>query len=382
MAALWDTARWAAMSDEQVHAEVEDFVAHGFNGLVEVPLGTADLSEIRSGRARFDAAPYRKLVAQCEAGGMTGPHVCHLGSIPQKVCSALGIECDLTKGAWPEEVRQGVVAVARAAIEAAKDVPAPWYFYGVDEPKGDNTFAIQEYQCWRDAGALTYATFYQIDFLDKASAFLTTPCFVSGLVSKEEKAREAREACERNGAEFWWYGTGCYVNPSPQESGMFFNRYGAGVFFWKTGAKCQVTWTFCRAHGDVFNDFDGTPQNSAEPKEQVTAYPHLLRPNDWSTYQGAIPTVAWESLREGYNDYLYLSTLAGAIADARASGNASRASKADEAEKTMAEWIDGIPWHNPMDRPEDKETALTSQHLERMRRALASQILSLREDKR
>jgi len=377
-----DSERWKTMNDEQVLADLKDFAAHGFNGFVQGPFGTLDLSEIRSGHIRFDDSPYRKLVAQCKAAGMPGPHVCQLGGVPEKVRSALGIQCDLAKDVWPEELRRGVTDVARAVVDATRDSGAPWYFYGVDEPTGDNTYAIQEYQCWHDAGAQTYATFYNISFLDKASAYLTTPCFVSGLVSKESKAEEAREACRKTGAEFWWYGTGCYVNPSPQESGMFFNRYGAGLFFWKTGAKSQVTWTFCRPHGDVFNDFDGTPQNSAEPKDQVIAYPHFLRPNDWSTYQGAIPTVAWEALGEGYDDYLYLNTLASAIEQARTSGDESRKHKADKTEKVMAELVASIPWQNPMNRPKSNQTALTSRKLQQMRRALADEILILQKEER
>ena len=160
---------------------------------------------------------------------------------------------------------------------------------------------------------------------------------------------------------------------------MFFNRYGSGIFFWKTGAKSHVTWTFCRPHGDVFNDFDGTPQNSAEPKDQVTAYPHFLRPNDWSTYQGAIPTVAWESLREGYNDYLYLNTLATAIEQARASGDEARQRKADKAEDVMTDLVASIPWQNPMNRPKPDQTALTARRLQQVRRSLADQILILQK---
>ncbi len=372
-----DSARWRTMSDEQVMAELRDFAAHGFNGLVEGPFGTLDLSDIRSGHVRFDDAPYRKIAAQCKEAGMPGPHVCQLGGMPEKVRKALGIECDLQKDSWPEALRKGITEVARTVVETTKDAGAPWYFYGVDEPKGENTYAIQDYQCWHDAGALTYATFYQIDFLEKASAFLTTPCFVSGLISKESKAVEARDACAKTGSEFWWYGTGCYVNPSPQEAGAYYNRYGAGVFFWKTGAKCQVTWTFCRPHGDVFNDFDGSTQNSAEPKEQATAYPHFLRPNDWSTYQGAIPTVAWESLREGYNDYLYLNTLVSAIEHARASGDASLKRKADKAERVMNGLVSEVPWQNPMSRPKHDQSALLPRNLDRVRRAVAGQILAL-----
>jgi hypothetical protein len=254
------------------------------------------------------------------------------------------------KDPWPEELKAGVAAVARAAVEATASAPARWLFYGWDEPTGDNTFAIQEYQCWRRGGAATYATCNRLDFLEKASEYLTAPCFVTGLISKRNMARDAREGCAKTGAEFWWYGTGSYVNPFPQEGHMFHNRYGAGYLFWKTGARAEVSWTFCRPHEDVFNDFDGVRANSVEPKEQVTVYPHLLKPDDWSTYQGGIPTIAWESLREGVDDYAYLHTLTSVIAEAAESEEeAVRKAAKDTAEKLTA-LIESIPWTNPMDK--------------------------------
>lgn len=373
-----DAGRWTSMNEEQVMGDLRDFAAHGFNGLVSVPFGDLDLSGMAEGRITFDDTPYRTLVARCEDAGIPGPHVCSFSGIPARVRERLGVECDLSKDVWPEALKKGVMDAARAIVETTKDAGAPWYFYGVDEPTGENTFAIQEYQCWHAAGALTYATFFNINFLEKASEFLTAPCFVSGLVSEEARAREAREACEKSGAEFWWYGTGCYSNPYPQESGLFFNRYGAGLFFWKTGAKSQVTWTFSRPHADPFNDFDGTPENDSEPKDQTTVYPHLLRPNDWSTYQGSIPTVAWEALREGYNDYLYLHTLAEAVAAARAGGNPRLQKRADRAEREVAALVDALPFHNPMSRQPREDKILRTSTLKKIRRAAADHITALK----
>jgi len=275
-------------------------------------------------------------------------------------------------GPWPEELKAGLIAVARAAIDATADLDADWYFYGTDEPSGDNTYAIQDYQCWRAAGAETYATFYNIGFLDRAAEYLTAPCFVVGLVSPEERARAAREGCERNGAEFWWYGTGSYVNPFPQEGFMFHNRYGAGLLFWKTGAKAQVTWTLCRPHEDVFNDFDGSGANAAEPKEQATVYPWLLEPDDWSTYQGAIPTIAWESLREGADDYAYLHTLAVLIDEAQQRGGRDARRAADRADAALTELVEAVPWANPMGG-----VAFDTGMLQEARRQAADLILSL-----
>ena len=367
-----DQARWRRMSDEQVQAELRDFARHGMNGLVEGPLGSPDLSEIKSGKVTFDASPYRRLAGLCEEAGLPGPHVCSMGGMPARVREALGVPCDLAKDTWPKAVSDGVAAVSRAAVEATKDLPQRWYFYGVDEPGGDNTYAIQEYQSWRRGGAETYATFYNLGFLEKASEYLTAPCFVTGLISAEHTARAAREACEKTGAEFWWYGTGSYVNHFPQEGYMFHNRYGAGFLFWKTGAKGEVSWTFCRPHEDVFNDFDGSRQNAAEPKEQATSYPHLLKPNDWSTYQGAIPTIAWESLREGVDDYRYLHTLTKLIAQAQESPKATVRQQAAKTQETLQALVEGMPWANPMGG-----VAFETKRMQQMRRAVAQLTMDL-----
>ena len=366
-----DVRRFETMSDEQVMAELRDFARHGVTGLVEMPLGTADLSELASGQVEFDATPFNDLAEMCNEAGIPGPHVCALGGWPERVRDALGIECNLRAGDWPAEVSAGLEAVARAAVEATKDAPGQWYFYGVDEPHGDNTYAIQDYQAWRRGGAETYATFYSPSFLDVAAQWLTAPCFVAPLVSNAEAALLAREGCEKNGAEFWWYGTGCYVNPFPQESSMFHNRYGAGFFLHKTGARAAVAWTFCRPHEDVFNDFDGSTANRAEPKEQATVYPHFLRPDDWSTYQGAIPTVAWESLREGVTDYAYIHMLQTAIDEARAAGFTEAA---DEAESRLESIIEEVPWASILGG-----VAFETHTMVLARRGIAELIMEVRE---
>lgn len=343
-----DVARWRNMADDQVMAELRDFSRHGMNGLVEVPLGSADLTALREGRVTFDATPFRKLAGMCRNAGLTGPHVCPLGGMAYRVRDALGLTCDVATEPWPEALKKGLAAVATAAVKATADVDADWLFYGVDEPRGDNLYAIQEYECWRQGGARTYATFYQLGFLEQASRFLTAPCFVAGLIAREPQAREALEGCRAGGAELWWYGTGSYVNPAPQEGLMFPNRYGAGCLFWKSRARAQVTWTFCRPHEDVFNDFDGSRENHAEPKEQATAYPHLLKADDWSTYQGAIPTIAWESLREGVDDYSYLYMAQQAIEAARRDGGEAGARAADSAQRTLDSLVASVPWLNPL----------------------------------
>lgn len=368
-----DSGRWTRMTDEQVLAEMRDFRRHGMDGLIEGSLGTPDVSQLREGKVNYDASRFRKYTELARQAGMNGPYVINSAGA-ELVRKTLGINADLSKGPWPPEVAAGVRAIARAAVEATKDLPYAWYYYGVDEPTGENTFAIQDYQAWHDGGARTYATFYNPSFLEKASAFLTAPCFAVGLVSNEQRAKEAREACERTGAEFWWYGTGCYVNPFPQEGYMWHNRYGAGLLFWKTGARASATWTFCRPHEDVFNDFDGSNANRAEPKEQCTVYPHFLRADDWSTYQGAIPTIAWESLREGVDDYLYLYTLHSLIQQAAASPLAAARAAADDAQATLEALVESVPWANPMG-----SVGFETQRLQQVRRTVADRIVAVQK---
>jgi hypothetical protein len=124
----------------------------------------------------------------------------------------------------------------------------------------------------------------------------------------------------------------------------------------------------------VFNDFDGTRENSAEPKEQATAYPHLLAPDDWSTYQGAIPTIAWESLREGVDDYAYLYTATTLAQEAAGSLDPDRRAAGQEALATLEGLAAAVPWDNPMDAMTFK-----ANRLQHARRVAAEVILSLQE---
>jgi hypothetical protein len=98
---------------------------------------------------------------------------------------------------------------------------------------------------------------------------------------------------------------------------------------WKSGARGYGVWTFQRPYGDPFNEKPG------HGKMECVTYPHLLRPKDWSTYQGAIPTIAWEAIREGVNDYAYLYTLHALIQKARRSNNAAVLQAAAQASEKL-----------------------------------------------
>jgi hypothetical protein len=368
-----DSWRWQQMTDAQILAELRDFARHGITGLNSINLGQADLSRLSEGTVTFDAAYYRRITALAPRAGRPGPHVIQ-AFYAQAVRDIVAPGVDLRQGPWPQAVSDGVAAVARAAVAATRDLPA-WYFYGLDEPTGDNTYAIQDYQAWHAGGARTYATVANAEFFARAGEYLTAPCFVSGLIARKDDNARMRAACATRGAEFWWYGIGCYANPFPQEGRMGNNRYGAGLFFWKSGAVAQGIWTYCRPFEDAFNDMDGARGNRIEPKDACLVYPHFLAPDDWRTYQGAIPTIAWEAIREGADDYAYLYTLTRMIADARRHPDPARRRQAQRAERRLNALVDSIPWANTMDAP-----TFDTRRLQQVRRSVADEIVRLSVD--
>jgi hypothetical protein len=373
-----DPHRWVSMSPEQVFTDFQNIERHGITGFVEMPFVQVKLSGEGLSNILVDAARFREMVNLCRKAGIPGPHVLPLGDVPKTVRDAIGLKANLSKGQWPDELRAGVVAVARAVVEETKDIPAEWYFYGVDEATGKNTYAIQEYECWRQGGAKTYATIPHPESLDESAEYLTAACLMTPRVCTNWKARTTRERCAEAGTEFWWYGTGTYVNPAPQEGGMLPNRYGTGCFFWKTGARAAVSWTFCRPQGDVFNDFDGSGEfEEGGPKDPAIVYPHLLKPDDWSTYQGPIPTIAWESLREGVDDFKYLYKLKKLIDVANGSTDESIRSLAAEADESLIALVESIPWSDPVRISEEPKQGLNVRRLHHVRRKAADMIVDI-----
>ena len=102
-------------------------------------------------------------------------------------------------------------------------------------------------------------------------------------------------------------------------------RFKAGFFFWKTGARGQFYWAYYSPQGDPYDDLDGI--------DWCVAYPGAGRP---------IPTIEWEALREGIDDFRYVYSLEVAIAKARAKGSAEAAPVVEEAGRLLDELRDEI----------------------------------------
>ncbi|MGC8785472.1 MAG: sugar-binding protein [Armatimonadota bacterium] len=341
------------MSDDKLQALLREVAEHGIDGLTELPIGEIDLSDLKQGRVRYNPASLLRWHRLMRQAGLRGPHT--IGTfIEDQVPGRLGIEADVNRE-WTPPVREAMRQIARTVIQKLQPYRIPWMFYGWDEPGPETIRALEQYRTWREAGADTYVTFYQRGTYDAAAQWLTHPCFSVGLVASRQTARWAEEQCRARGQKFFWYGSGCYLG---QEGRMFPNRYLAGWLFWKTKADGQVSWTFVRPHEDPFNDFDGAAVNSVEPKDQCTVYPELASPNDYKSIQRIIPTIQWEALREGINDYRYLATLRNIIAYARQVAPHPKGNQwarellqtADECERTLKAVEESVPWLNEVGR--------------------------------
>lgn len=369
---LYADAYWIGrLPEEKLLALLQQMSDYGIDGLTELPIGNIDLSALTEGKVQYDPQPLLRWHRLMQQAGLRGPHT--IGTFTEdQVPAKLGIQADVNRE-WDERVREAMRLIARTVVQTLRPYGIDWLFYGWDEPGPETVRALEQYRSWREGGAQTYVTFYQRGTYDAAGQWMTHPCFAVGLVASKQGAEWAYEQCRARQQQFYWYGSGCYLG---QEGRLFANRFLTGWLFWKTRADGQVSWTFVRPHEDPFNDFDGSRHNSVEPKDQCTVYPHLSRPNDPDSIVGIIPTIQWEAIREGINDYRYLSTLRNTIAYARkvASGKSTRWAQevsraAEDADRTLQMLEQGVPWLNEVGR-----AGFTNANLQELRVIAGGQI--------
>lgn len=339
---------WGNAPEEKVLKILRDIKEHGIDGFTELPFGKLDLSRLKEGIVSYDPSSLVKFNEYMKKVGLKGPHT--IGAWVENECAqVLGLQVDLNKE-WPEELKEAVKKVAKCVVETLKPYKIDWLFYGWDEPGPENLAALQQYRCWHEGGAKTYVTFYERGTYEVAGQWMTAPCFSVGLIHNPETAKWVRHQCDVRRQKFFWYGSGCYLG---QEGRMFPNRYLTGWLFWKTKADAQVSWSFVRYHEDPFNDFDGVTWNSVEPKDQCTVYPWFLRPNDGKSLIDIIPTIQWEAIREGVNDYCYAYTLSKMVEDIRKLAKVRKGAEAKrllelarEGEETLRMVEESVPWGN------------------------------------
>lgn len=165
-------------------------------------------------------------------------------------------------------------------------------FYPIDEPFHGTKLKIAQKayaEIKKAKGIRTYSTVYQ-NSVDKLGSNLDVRCYAVSGAAKFD-AERIRAQCKKDGKDFWWYTNGTREYPAVA-------RFKAGFFFWKTAAQGQLYWAYMNSRGDAMNDFDTTSSDHCAV---------------YFKGQEIIPTIQWECLREGINDFKYIYTLEQAI---------------------------------------------------------------------
>lgn len=117
-----------------------------------------------------------------------------------------------------------------------------------------------------------------------------------------------------SGGTLMFYCPSIDVNPE-------YNRYRPGYYMFKLGAYASYYFAYMEFAGDPWLDLDGPH------RDWNVVYPSMTSPRH-------DPTLEWEAMREGVDDYRYLATLSEAIASARRAG---RTEAADKAQRILDE---------------------------------------------
>jgi len=289
-----DTSRWRSFPDTQVRAELEDIAAHGITTLMLYPPAHS-ASKYENGILTIDSTEFAKHVGMAKAAGLRGPWVMSI----QALAGLVGKLTDGRKLADPEfkQMYQDYVRHFDALSKELDMGECVWH--AVDEPWSPEQIqqVVTELGYVKELGLSTFTTAGPNP--DRAfDAVLDVRCYSMGHLLSSEAALEDKAAHTRaSGDRLWFYGSGCYTG---EDGNMLLNRLYTGFRFWRSGAEGEWSWTFLRAKDNVYDDFDGESQR--EYKEACIVYPS--RDQD-----APMPTLQWEGIREGIDDYAYLYTL-------------------------------------------------------------------------
>lgn len=133
---------------------------------------------------------------------------------------------------------------------------------------------------------------------------------------------------------------------------MLANRYITGLFLAKSGAEGMWSWTFQRPKDQPYDDFDGASHK--EQKDAMITYPSFFMPTR------SYPTLQWEGIREGVDDYRYIHTLRVL---------ASEANRTDILDG-LQRLLDEVPWN---------VRSLSAEEVEKVRARIVDWLLEIHE---
>jgi len=331
---LWpDTARWRTYTDQQILAELTDWKAHGINGALMYPLTHGKFS-LQEGELQADLSEFERFMDLYEIAQVGSPVVASLQGIAGLVHRLLGQQPD----DYGPQFSNLMLQITRRIEDLRKVKQWPEFIYHtVDEPGGHAAVqaeALETLKILHEAGFRTFTTADDRFAHDVLDPFLDVRCYGIGFCARSaQQAAQVKAHCEASSDVYCWYGTGCYTG---QEGSMAVNRHYGGFLLDKTGASGAWAWTFQRAKGDPYNDFDGA--GSREQKDACITYPPRAKGGP------PVPTLQWEGIREGVDDISYLTVLRMALSDLHKQDTPQARSAHGRLQRELRALLDGVPW--------------------------------------
>ena len=359
-------------SPEEIRARYQVFRDTGINSLT-VPI-SVEFENIRGSlRAKPPGyAPFNKRMGIIRELGFKEPVVI------RTFWDYLTLEADpkpLTddKRAYTEPARDVYRQhLSLTAQEAKAHQWLDYVYYEVDEPDPPAKRAkfFRTAEVIKETGDRVFCTIGS-HYIDEIAEYIDYRCF-NGIgytcLLDRERAHKLREDTAADGDVFWFYGGGSYAY---LEGVICGNRYLNGLFLWRSGATGIMNWIACwPMYNWKVDDFDFT-KDGWPAKDHCIYYPSR-HPDD-----PLAPTLQWEGIREGIDDYKYLYTFMDLARELTVSEDRDTAARAAAIRGTVQARVDGLPWRHDrgggMYPPQD----ITNGDLQRVRQEIIRSILVL-----
>jgi hypothetical protein len=333
-----DSGRWSRFDNAQIAAELKAFREHGMTALMLYPLGAVDW-KWENGKLSADFSRFRNQMGLYKASGLGGPMVISIQGGEGFISRLTGYKREENEAKFWDAYQQ----MLRLLKQESVDQHWPEFcLHSVDEPHSGPKLeaAIRTLKVIKGEGFKTFNTCYGKAVREALDPYLDYRCYNNiGFLSMRtpEGTEELRKETLASHDAFWWYGTGCYTNGALiQDGNVLVNRFMGGVHFWRTKATGCWSWTFLRPKNSAYDDFDGSGHR--EGKDACIAYP---TPDG----KALVPTLQWEGLREGVDDYRYLYTLKAMIDRVGRSGQGRAVQLAKETQTKLDGMISDLAWN-------------------------------------
>ena len=240
-----------------------------------------------NGEWSVDLAPLTENLEHRVQAGLTGPTVL---SLDNYVAWDVDFRSFWSGNDSAENVDK-VTDVVQAIEQLVDDNGYPeLYYYGIDEPTGDNLPKCRRiFEVIRNAGGKTTTAVYTDTLAAELSPYLDMPIY--GIMQEQLYVNPVQQSSYPLQLNYW----------HPLENPNV-DRFRYGVFVWRSGLDGSAPYAYRNVYqGDPYHDEStGQTDSFSYQRNSMYTYPSQV---------GPIPTIQWEAVREGIDDVRYLTTL-------------------------------------------------------------------------